>query len=205
MLERLQVATEAAAKFLDAVQAESGIEHAMKKVIFDRVAEDESVQDIVNVLDLLLNAKVEYNGRGSLSAHPPAARSTAIKVKLNTPKFSGRSRDFAIFKKEFMDVIIPGRSAPEIGALLREGLNTKEKDLLRNNNLADYTEAMDILQNEYGKPEQVISDVNAELNKLKPPTGEKADQGFIAFVETVENICRDMETVSHTCQSWFQK
>ena len=42
----------------------------------------------------------------------------------------------------------------------------------------------------------VISDVNAELNKLKPPTGEKADQGFIAFVEKVENICRDMETVS---------
>ena len=36
------------------------------------------------------------------------------------------------------------------------------------------------------------------LNKLKPPAGEKADQGFVAFVEKVENICRDMETVSRS-------
>ena len=95
-----------------------------------------------------------------------------------------------------MDVIVPGRSDPEIGALLRDGLNTKEKNLLRNNEMADYMEALDILQNEYGKPELVIDDVNAELDKLKPPTGEKADQGFVAFVEKVENICRDMETIS---------
>ena len=97
-----------------------------------------------------------------------------------------------------MDVIIPGRSDPEIGALLREGLNTKEKDLLRNNDLADYNDALDILQNEYGKPEQVLSDVNDELDKLKPPTGEKADEDFVDFVEKIENICRDMETVSRS-------
>jgi hypothetical protein len=116
-------------------------------------------------------------------------------VKLNTPKFSGKSRDFAIYKKEFMDVIVPGRSDPEIGALLRDGLNTKEKNLLRNNEMADYMGALDILQNEYGKPHQVINDVNEDLDKLKPPAGEKADQGFITFVEKVENICRDMETI----------
>ena len=68
--------------------------------------------------------------------------------------------------------------------------------MLRNNDLANYTDAMDILQNEYGKPHMVISDVNEELDKLKPPTGEKADHGFIAFVEKIENICRDMETIS---------
>ena len=93
---------------------------------------------------------------------------------------------------------MPGRSNPEIGVLLREGLNTKEKNLLRNNEMSDYMEALDILQNEYGKPDLVISDVNADLNKLKPITGEKADQGFLDFVEKVENICRDMETVSRS-------
>lgn len=93
-------------------------------------------------------------------------------------------------------MIISGCSDPEIGALLREGLNTKEKDLLRNNDLANYSEALNILQNKYGKPEQVINDVNAELDRSKPSTGEKADQDFVAFVEKVENICRDMETVS---------
>ena len=31
--------------------------------------------------------------------------------------------------------------------------------------MADYSEEMDILQNEYGEREQVISDLNPELNK----------------------------------------
>ena len=31
---------------------------------------------------------------------------------------------------------------------------------------------------------------------MKPPTGEKADHAFISFVEKLENICRDMETIS---------
>ena len=41
---------------------------------------------------------------------------------------------------------------------------------MRNNEVADFMEALDILQNEYGKPELVISDGNADLNKLKPIT-----------------------------------
>ena len=52
--------------------------------------------------------------KGSISSVQPTAKTTPIKVKLNTPKFSGRSRDFALYKKEFMDVIVPGRSNPEI-------------------------------------------------------------------------------------------
>ena len=101
---------------------------------------------------------MEYDGKGI------STRTLPIKVKLNTPKFSGRSRDFVIYKKEF---IVPGRSDPEIGTLLREGLNTNEKNLLRNNEMA---EALDIFQNKYGKTELVISDVNADLNKMKPIT-----------------------------------
>ena len=85
----------------------------------------------INNFGNLIDAKVEYNGKGCMASHQSSARSTPIKVKLNTPKFSGRSRDFAIYKKEFMDVIVPGRSDPEIGALLREGLNTRERELLR--------------------------------------------------------------------------
>ena len=196
LLDRLKLASDAAEAFADAVEAESGADDIKNQVKFDGVTEDASVQDLVSILNLLLNAKVEYNGKGSGYSQPAATRASPIKVKLNTPKFSGKSRDFAIFKKEFMDVIVPGRSGPEIGALLRDGLNTKEKNLLRNNEMADYSEALDILQDEYGKPDLVINDVNEDLDKLKPPTGEKADQGFIAFVEKVENICRDMETIS---------
>ena len=96
LLDRFKAAIEAAEHFRDAVKAESGVDEALKKETFDEVAEDESVQDIVSILDLLLNAKVEYNGKGSVSSQPSTARSTPIKVKLNTPKFPGRSRDFAI-------------------------------------------------------------------------------------------------------------
>ena len=112
----------------------------------DSVSEDEPVQDIVGVLDLLLNAKVKYNRKGSGNSNQTAARPIPIKVYLYNPKFLGKSRDFEIYKKEFMDVIVPGRSDPEIGALLRDGLNTREMVLLRNNDLANYMEGMDILQ-----------------------------------------------------------
>ena len=138
LLDRLKLASDAAEAFGDAVEEESGPDDSKNRVNFDVVEEDASVQDLVTMLNLLLNAKVEYNGKRSTGSDLAAPRSTPIKVKLNTPKFSGRSRDFAIYKKEFMDVIVPGRSDPEIGALLREGLNTKEKNLLRNNEMANY-------------------------------------------------------------------
>ena len=70
---------------------------------FDSVLEDLSFQGIVSVLDLLLNAKVEYNRKESVTSQPISARSTPIKV-------FRKSRDFAIYKKEFKDVIVPGRS-----------------------------------------------------------------------------------------------
>ena len=50
---------------------------------------------------------------GKENSQQVSARASPIKVKLNTPKFSGKSRDFTIYKKEFMDVIVPGRSDPE--------------------------------------------------------------------------------------------
>ena len=185
LVDRLKVASDADEAFRDAVEAESGIDDVRSKVTFDEVVEDTFLQDLVSMLNLLLNTKVEFNGKGIVNSHSTAARVSPIKVKLYTPKCSGRSRDFAIYKKEFMFLVVQ-----------IQRLNTKEKNLLRNNEMADYMEALDILQNEYGKPEPVINDVNAELDKLKPPTGLKADQGFIAFVEKVENICRDMETIA---------
>ena len=198
LTDRLEKAHKSAMMWFNAVEAESGFEAAKETVTFDKVKEDAEIQHFVSILNLLINAKADHNPTVVVTdtVRSNAVTSvTPIKVKLNTPRFSGKSRDFAIYKKEFLDIVVPGRSAAEIGALLREGLNVKEKNLLRNNDMCNYTEALDILQAEYGKPELVINDVNVELDKLKPPSGEKADQGFISFVEKLENICRDMETV----------
>ena len=98
-----------------------------------------------------------------------------------------------------MDVIVPGRSDPEIGALLREGLNTKEKNLLRNNEMADYMGALDILQNEYGKPALVINDVNADLDKLKPPTGDTCKLEMVMTLEgAIPTTCPNGTTMECT-------
>jgi hypothetical protein len=117
LFDRLNVTNDAAEAFWDFVEAESGMDDVRSKVTFDEIAEDASVQDLVSLLNMLLNAKVECS----------AARVSPIKVKLNTPMFSGRSRDFAIYKKEFKDVIVSGPSYPEIGELLSEGLNTNKR------------------------------------------------------------------------------
>ena len=204
LLARLNETITAASEYEDVVEAVSGIDQVSSVVNFNEVEKDEEVRKIIATLEIIINAKAisvaPSATSGSVSTVPRtgAPAVTPIKVKLNTPKFSGKSRDFAIYKKEFLDIVVPGRSAAEIGALLREGLNTKEKNLLRNNEMADYTEALEILQNEYGKPELVINDVNVELDKIKPASGEKADQSFVSFVEKIENICRDMETVSRS-------
>ena len=90
LFDRLNVTSDAAEAFGDFVEAESGMDDVRSKVTFDEVAEDASVQDIVSMLNLLLNAKVKFNGKGSVNSHSTAARVFPIKVKLNTPKVSGR-------------------------------------------------------------------------------------------------------------------
>ena len=59
LLDRFKIASDAAEAFEDAVEAESGTDDVKNKVKFDGVAEDASVQDLVGMLNLLLNAKVE--------------------------------------------------------------------------------------------------------------------------------------------------
>ena len=66
LLDRFKAAGDAAIEYRDAIEEESGIEDARNNVIFDSVWEDESGQDIVGVLDMLLNAKVENNKKGEL-------------------------------------------------------------------------------------------------------------------------------------------
>ena len=61
LVDRLKAASDAAEAFGVAIEAESGKDDVANKVTFDDVAEDASVQDLVSILNLLLNAKAEYN------------------------------------------------------------------------------------------------------------------------------------------------
>ena len=50
-------------------------------------------------------------------------KSNLLKLKVSLPKFSGKSRDFAIFKRDFKSIVtVDERSPIEIGALLKESI-----------------------------------------------------------------------------------
>lgn len=72
LLARFQVASDSAEALIDAMKAESGLNDASNKTRSDGVGEYDAVQEIVGILNLFLNAKVEYNGKESFSTHPPA-------------------------------------------------------------------------------------------------------------------------------------
>lgn len=121
----------------------------------------------------------------SLAVVTVPTRAARIKIKLPAITFSGLPRYFATFKKEFEEVVIPGRPDTEIGALLSDAVPEKHRHLLRNLDLSNHTEAMKILQEEFGKPEHVMNYVVSELCKLKLVTSDKL---FVEFVENIEKI-----------------
>ena len=97
LLDRFKSAINEPKEYQHAIKNESRIDENRRNVEFSRVDEDVSVQHTVSVLDLLLNAKEEYNGEGNMNL--AATRSIPTKVKLNTQSVSGKSRDFAMYKK----------------------------------------------------------------------------------------------------------
>ena len=195
LVKSLETVTHAADELLAAMEAQIGVGKAQDKVRFDQPQEYMSAMELKGRLHLMLSAKVEHNAKSIQSVAPQGqavAKPAPIKIKLPAVKFSGLPRDFASFKKEFQEIVIPGRLDTEIGALLRDAVPEKHKHLLRNLDLNNHAEAMDILQQEFGKPEHVMSWVVGELSRLKPATTDKL---FVEFVDKVERICRDLEAV----------
>ena len=68
-----------------------------------------------------------------------ARDSKVLKIKVSAPKFSGKSRDFAVFKRDFQSIVaVENRSAVEIGVLLKESIPTSYRYLLDKFDLADH-------------------------------------------------------------------
>ena len=64
----------------------------------------------------------------------------AVPLKISKPeavKFSGQSRDFASFKRDFMAIIVPNRGDAEIGIHFKQGIPDKHKHLISNLDLCD--------------------------------------------------------------------
>ena len=91
-----------------------------KQTKFDKVSETEQFNKIILNLDKVVKAQLHRrNGARSMNDSGVTvreARDAPIKLeKTENLKFSGKSRDFAQFKSDFNDIVVPNRPDYEIG------------------------------------------------------------------------------------------
>ena len=177
-----------------------------QKIKFDRTEELNKVGKINIDLNKILEAKkinFEKNKSGfsnpvlSSTFREPTTSSTALvsPIKLNKPdpiKFSGQPRDFATFRRDFEAIIVPNRSAVDVGLYLKQAIPAKDQHLLANVGVEDHTKMMDILAKKFRTTRHVVDSVITEIEKLKIVTTDKM---FIEYVEKLERINRDLTTV----------
>ena len=108
----------------------------------------------------------------------------AVKLqKISCPKFSGIPREFAKFKRDFNKIVaVSSRPDVEIGYNLRESIPQKYIHLLDTLDTAQHEEMMSL----------VIRDIISQIEKTKNISTDKA---FIEFVEQLEKIKLDLETL----------
>ena len=186
----------------DALQTRGDDADSIKeKVKFDRLEEIEKIGNINIDLDKIVNVQKLNSSKNTTSS--PILSSTfkesetgsGTPIKLNKPdplKFSGQSRDFASFKNKFETIIVPNRSAVDIGVHLLQAIPAKHQHLVANVKIENYQEMMKILADEFGTVEQIIDSVVSEIERIKLVNSDKA---FVEFVEKLERIHRDLKTV----------
>ena len=113
--------------------------------------------------------------------------------KISCPKFSGIPRDFAQFKRDFNRLVaVQGRPDVEIGFNLRESIPAKYTHLVQHLDTSQHKEMMSILEDKFGTKDVVVIDIISQVEKMK---GITTDKGFIEFVEQLEKIKLDLETL----------
>ena len=118
-------------------------------------------------------------------------KSKFLKLKVTTPSFSGKSREFAVFKRDFNTIVsVDGRTDVEIGALLKESVPQKWKYLLDKVTLNDHKEMMEILTNKFGRARIIVDECTAEIRRMKVVS---TDKEFIHFVEQIDKLKRDLD------------
>ena len=173
-----------------------------KQTKFDKKIETEQFNKIILNLDKLVNAQLHRrDGARSMNVSGVTvheARDAPIKLeKTENLKFSGKSRDFAQFKSDFNDIVVPNRPDYEIGVRLRQAVPEEHRHLLNNIKLHEHVEMMEELEEFFGTTRQVVMSVTAELDKLKMANDDKQ---FVSFVDKIEKARRDLEAINQGCE-----
>ena len=192
-----QAANEVASAFEAGGKTEDDI---AKEVSFSYEKEIKAVTKTSAVLEKIVNAQ----DRASLGTHSstPLGSSTMREsmptptpLKLAKPdpiKFSGNPRDFASFKENFESIVVPNRSAADVGLYLKQAVPEKHKHLIKNIRPVDYEEMMTVLSEKFGTTRLLVESINTELDRMKVPSTDKM---FVDFVEKIEKIRKDLDAV----------
>ena len=163
---------------------------------FDCGKEQKNAKEIMQKLDIAINEEKEQQ-ISILSL--PQHNSTAIQShgdsflklkKLSAPKFSGLSREFAKFKRDFNTLVaVEGRNDVEIGATLKESIPRKYHHLVDNLALDQHKKMMKILTTKFGSHRVIVDEIVSEIKKMKQVTNDKM---YVNFVDSIDKIQRDL-------------
>ena len=111
---------------------------------------------------------------------------------MSAPTFSGQTRDFAKFKRDFEAVVVPDRHPLHVAEYLRQAVPKKYHHLL--NDVAHPEDMMEVLANKFGNRRLVVNDALSQIEEMGHIT---TDEEFVHFVEDIERIIVDFKILGY--------
>ena len=111
---------------------------------------------------------------------------------MSAPTFSGQTRDFAKFKRDFEALVVPDRYPLDVAEYLRQAVPEEYHHLL--NNVAHPEDMMEVLVDKFGNRKLVVNDALSQIEEMGPIT---TDEEFVHFVEGLEKIIVDFKSLGY--------
>ena len=91
--------------------------------------------------------------------------------KLEARHFSGQRREYAAWKRDFLDVVaVPGRPGAKRGFTLKSCIHLKRHYLFDNLSLSEHEKMLEILVDKFSKACLIINETIADMEKIEPAT-----------------------------------
>ena len=111
---------------------------------------------------------------------------------MSAPTFSGQTRDFAKFKRDFEALVVPDRYPLHVAEYLRQAVPKEYRHLL--DNVAHPEDMMEVLVNKFGSRKLVV---NYALSQIEEMGHITTDEEFVHFVEGLEKIIVDFKSLGY--------
>ena len=153
-------------------------------------------QEYRKYLDVKIRLKTFEKTQKTLTPDVDISRCLkAALIKINKPDipiFSGKARDFAAFKRDFLAIVVPNRQQEQIGLYVKQAVPLRYKHLIANKDLCDCSDMMEIIEEELASSKLIINHTVQEIEDNKTPS---SDNEFVKYMDSIEKIIRDLTTV----------